>query len=89
MAPTHNSIKFPQQKGNYQQTKTSTSSQTKIVIQLSKMVNNVPQFKLKRSKFVAEDNKVQQSKTNPGKIKLKGGPKILKKLGNSCSYNNS
>ena len=51
--------------------KTSSSSQTKIVIQLLKMVNNVPQFKLKRSKFVIEDNKAQQSKTNPSKIKFK------------------
>ena len=67
--------------------KTSSPSQIKIVIQLLKMVNNVPQFNLKKSKFVIEDNKVQQSKTNPGKIKLKGRPKILKNLGNSCSYN--
>ena len=32
--------------------------QTKIVIQLLKMVNNVPHFNLKRSKFVTEDNEI-------------------------------
>ena len=61
--------------------KTSSSSQTKTVIQLLKMVNNVPQFNLKRSKFVTKDNKVQQSKTHPGKIKFKRRVQNFKKFG--------
>ena len=37
-------------------------------------LNSTPQD----PKFVAEDKVVQQSQTNPGKVKLKGGSKILK-----------
>ena len=50
------------------------------------MVNNLPQLKLK-IQIVAEDNIVQQFKTNPSKTKFKRRVQNLKKLGNSCSCN--
>ena len=41
----------------------------------------------RKSKFVAEEKQSLGNQINPGKIKLKGGSKILKSLGKSCSCN--
>ena len=40
--------------------------------------NSWPQFNLKKSKFVAEEKQSLGIQTIPGKIKSKGGSKILK-----------
>ena len=59
----------------------------KIIIQLPKVVNNLPQFNVKRSKFVAKE---QQSSAIPNKSrqdKIKRRVQNFKNLGNSCSYN--
>ena len=94
MALVHCSIDFRQrkkeiilnQKGHqFQLHSQKHQSEQKIIIQLPKVVNNLPQFNLKRSKFVAEE---QQSSAIPNKcrqIKLKGGSKFFFKFGKTVA----